>query len=165
MANEEIITGLRNAIDHGDSLQKAVEIMINSGYNALEVKEASKYIGGGSLHMQQPKPEEHLTMPSKKPGFLSKLKPNFSKKPKQQIKAPIQKPQPAPQTQQVQQPMQSLNQQPQQSKPLAKQLQKIKPKGRSHLKEIILVAVLLALIGILTMTIIFRSSILGWFSG
>ena len=45
------------------------------------------------------------------------------------------------------------------------QLQKIKPKGRSHLKEIILVAVLLALIGILTMTIIFRSSILGWFSG
>ena len=43
--DEEILTGLRNAIEHGESLQEAMQVMVNSGYGAREVQEASKFIG------------------------------------------------------------------------------------------------------------------------
>lgn len=65
MVNEEIITALKNAIEHGDALQVAAQILVNSGYNAKEVEEASRYIGGVSLNLQ-PRPDENLTMATKK---------------------------------------------------------------------------------------------------
>ena len=63
--------------------------MINSGYNANEVQESSKYLGTGSLSMQEKKPEEELVMPEQKKSLTSKLK--FwgnSKKPTNQIPKP-----------------------------------------------------------------------------
>ena len=74
MPNEDIITALKNAIDHGDSLESAKQIMISSGYNAREVEEASQFIGGGVISSQQPTPQETLIMPNKKPSLMSKLK-------------------------------------------------------------------------------------------
>jgi len=174
MPSEEIITGLRNAITHGESLQNAMQVMINSGYNPAEVKEASRFIGAGAMQMQQPKPDEQLIMPEKKKKiplkFLSKLK-FWEKKTKQSQVQPIQE---QPQPQQLQpikeqsqqfpspQPIQQISPQ-QQTKPLSKQLQKIKPKT-SHLKEIILLVILLMLIGLLITTIVFREKILAWFA-
>src|SRR4030042_4473765 len=73
MPNEEIISALRNAIDHGESLQFAVQIMINSGYNSNEVQEASKFVGGIS-NIHEPTPEEQLTMPEEKKNLSSKFK-------------------------------------------------------------------------------------------
>ncbi|MFA7707362.1 MAG: hypothetical protein WCX73_00260 [Candidatus Pacearchaeota archaeon] len=73
MPNEEIISALRNAIEHGDSLQEAIQIMINSGYNLEEVHEASRFIGG-TLSLHETKSGEHLTMPEEKKSFSSKLK-------------------------------------------------------------------------------------------
>ena len=54
---------------------------------------------------------------------------------------------------------------PTQSQTLTQQLQGIRPKKKSYFKEIMLVAVLLVLIGVLTITILFRQTILGWFGG
>ena len=39
MVAEEIITSLRNAVEHGDSLESAIQLAINSGYNAKDVQE------------------------------------------------------------------------------------------------------------------------------
>jgi lipopolysaccharide export LptBFGC system permease protein LptF len=76
MVNEDILTALKNAIARGESMQLAAKVLINSGYNAKEVLEASKFIGAGSLH--QIEPEETLVMPNEK-GFMNKLKNKFSK--------------------------------------------------------------------------------------
>jgi len=104
MPNQEIVTGLKNAIDHGDSLQNAMQIMMNSGYNPAEVQEASKFFGAGIIGAYQPKPEEQLTMPNKKPGVFSRLKPGAKKAP------PIQSPQPQIQQAQTKQPIQQIPQ-------------------------------------------------------
>ena len=69
MPNEEIITGLRNAVEYGESLHEAMQIMINSGYNPAEVQEASRFVGGGILESHIPKPEENLMFPEKKSFF------------------------------------------------------------------------------------------------
>lgn len=182
--NQEIITSLKNAIEHGDSLENAIQIMINSGYNPQEVQEASKYIPGVTPKLQ-PKPEEQLTMPGKprkeKKSFFSKLN-IFKKKseptqqkliqpqtPSQQIQQQptrqiSMQPQPLQQTR-PQSPIQPILQKSQQNQPLAKQLSQIKPKKHSYLKEIILLTILIILIGALIATIIYRDEILRFFSG
>ena len=109
MPNEEIFSALKNAIDHGESLESAVQIMIDSGYNSEEVQEASKFIGG-TLSMQEVSPEEQLTMPEEKKTFTSKFK--FWGKDKKQDQTPqiIQTQQPQTQQKPMQQPIQQLPQ-------------------------------------------------------
>jgi|SRR3989344_8308317 len=48
MANEEIISGLKNAIERGFSLDSAVRSFINSGYSPSEVQEAASMISSGA---------------------------------------------------------------------------------------------------------------------
>jgi hypothetical protein len=157
MPNQEILTGLKNAVDHGENLQTAMQIMINSGYNPQEVQEASRLIGSGALHTQKPKPEEQLTMPEKKKSFFSKLL--FWKKSKQEISRPTP-------PKQVEQPVEIQTQTPITSVPqpqLSKQLKQIKPKKKSYIKEIILLIILLVLITVLILSFVFKDTILGWF--
>lgn len=189
MVNEEIITGLRNAVEHGENLYDAMQIMMNSGYPPQEVQEASRYVSGGTLHMQQPTPEEHLTMPDQKSRLLrmafwknqqtsqpkitqqSTIQQNQVQQIQKPMQQPIQKPQPIQQIQQNSQPAEQFQvqqaQQPkiqQSSVPLTKQLEKIGPRKPSHIKEITLLIVLLILIAVLIATILFKNTILGWFS-
>ncbi|MBR9704717.1 hypothetical protein GOV12_04850, partial [Candidatus Pacearchaeota archaeon] len=98
MVNEDIITSLRNAITHGESLDSAMNTAIASGYSKRDVDEAARYVGGSVISSQNPRSGESLTMPNKR-GF-------FSKKPKN---PPVRKRQ-----QQPQQPQQQSQQQPQQ---------------------------------------------------
>ncbi|MGV8151542.1 MAG: hypothetical protein ACP5OG_00520 [Candidatus Nanoarchaeia archaeon] len=91
MVNEDILTGLRNAIERGDNLENASRVMINSGYNQREVEEASRFIGSGVLTMQAMKNDEHLAMPNKKSFFG--LFSNKAKKPQNPV--PVNK-SPAP---------------------------------------------------------------------
>lgn len=58
MVNENILTALQNSINKGDNLQTAKSIMINSGYDANEVEEASNFIGGNFTQNVQPRPGE-----------------------------------------------------------------------------------------------------------
>ena len=48
MVREEILTGLKNAVERGQSIEKAVQSMISAGYNPAEVNEAVSYINLGS---------------------------------------------------------------------------------------------------------------------
>jgi hypothetical protein len=45
--SEEIIAGIRNAMERGASLQQAVQSFLNAGYNAYDVREAERAISGG----------------------------------------------------------------------------------------------------------------------
>jgi hypothetical protein len=47
MPREEIITGLKNALERNQSLEKAMQSMISAGYDANEVREASQYVNIG----------------------------------------------------------------------------------------------------------------------
>jgi hypothetical protein len=49
MVREEILTGLKNAVERGQSIEKAVQSMISAGYNPTEVNEAVSYINLGSI--------------------------------------------------------------------------------------------------------------------
>ena len=44
---DEIISGLRNAMNHGSSLEQAVRSFINAGYNSQEVQESARIISSG----------------------------------------------------------------------------------------------------------------------
>lgn len=48
MVRSDIFAGLKNALDRGESLQKAKKVLINSGYDAKEVEEVAFYITGGT---------------------------------------------------------------------------------------------------------------------
>lgn len=187
MVTEEVVTGLRNAVEHGESLQDAMQIMMNSGYSPIEVQEASKYVGGGAVHLQQSNSEGNLVMPSQKSRISNMAfwrNKKLVQQPVQQPKinqiqqSPIQQPQTQQfQQQQIKQTMQQqeveqfpVQQIPQfspthqSSLPLTKQLEKIRPPRPSPLKEIILLIILMALIGLLVATILYKDTILAWFS-
>ena len=72
MVNEDILTALRNSIERGESLEKSVKILINSGYNPKEVQEASKFVSSGIIYNEK-KPDENLIMPNKKSFFQIKF--------------------------------------------------------------------------------------------
>lgn len=45
MVNEDIVTALRNAVERGETLQNAMNMLISSGYPPSEVQDASKFVG------------------------------------------------------------------------------------------------------------------------
>ncbi len=47
MVRQDILTGLRNALERGHSLEQAQKTLYNSGYSARDINEASRYLAGG----------------------------------------------------------------------------------------------------------------------
>jgi len=62
MAKEEIVASLQNAVNRGESLERAIQTMITAGYPAAEVQDSARYVGMGiigkmpqnSMPLQQP---------------------------------------------------------------------------------------------------------------
>jgi hypothetical protein len=190
MVNEDIVTALKNSVEHGETLQEAIEILISSGYPSNEVYEASKFVGG-FVPIQQPiMPEKELIMPEKK-NFLTNIfkksqnKENLSKNFVQNERLytkentlsspnePFNKPSPSsPQVIQNMQPQTSSlknitnlgNNYINPQNTLSEQLKKIPLNKPWRLKEIILLITLLLLIVILIMTIFFKEVIINFFS-
>ena len=62
MVRQDIVAGLRNALERGYSLEQAKKTLLNSGYNQGDVLEAANYLTGGlgtqpehhELNEQQP---------------------------------------------------------------------------------------------------------------
>lgn len=156
MANEEILTSLRNAVARGESLENAKSVLINSGYNAKEVEESSQYVGQTAPNLSSQKPGEELAMPEKK-SIIPNL---FNKKPdsKEDLVKPLEK-----ENISVKKTADNIKNEINETGLLSKELEKIGPKKPSHAKEIILLIVLLMLIGIFTLTIVFRDNILKLF--
>ena len=60
---EDIIAGLKNALERGESLEKAVQSFINAGYNPAEVREAAESLSQGSMSISNPE-AERLQLPA-----------------------------------------------------------------------------------------------------
>lgn len=48
MVREDIVRGLKNAIDRGEPIEKAVKSFISAGYNSVEVEQAAQSIINGA---------------------------------------------------------------------------------------------------------------------
>jgi neutral trehalase len=51
MVREEIVAALKNAIDRGENLQKAMQSIISAGYDPREVQEAARYTNNSILNL------------------------------------------------------------------------------------------------------------------
>jgi hypothetical protein len=58
--NTEILTGLKNAVSRGQTIQSAVQSMVSAGYNSNEVQDAARYVNISSAPVQNPIKEEKL---------------------------------------------------------------------------------------------------------
>jgi len=50
---EDIIAGLKNAFERGESMEKAVQAFISAGYNQVEVEEAAKSLSSSQTQQKQ----------------------------------------------------------------------------------------------------------------
>lgn len=53
---EEIIGGLKNALDRGESIEKAVKSFVSAGYNPAEVRAAADMVSRGATSVIATKP-------------------------------------------------------------------------------------------------------------
>ena len=87
MVNEEIVTALRNAIDRGETLESAANILIISGYNDKEVIEASQFVPNIFSSQQinnqktQSTPEIFNQEPHQQVGYQESLSNNQANQP------------------------------------------------------------------------------------
>ena len=77
MLNQEILGGLRHAINRGESLEKAMLSFYNAGYRKEEIEEAAKFILSGEVPVSVVK-EEQKTYPKEghKGNFLTNSAPD-----------------------------------------------------------------------------------------
>lgn len=54
MVSEEIIGGLKNAMEHGYSIEQAIQSFINAGYSSQDVQEAAASLRYGAMQIMQP---------------------------------------------------------------------------------------------------------------
>ena len=45
MARQDLISAIRNALERGESIEKAKQALINAGYNRTEIEEAARVLG------------------------------------------------------------------------------------------------------------------------
>jgi len=137
MEKEEIIAGLRQAIERGHSLEQAKQSFLNAGYNSREVEEAAASISGVLTEFPEIHSSDYQQQQSQQTqqSFLSKQP--------QQAKLQFQ-PQPIQQFQPIQQ-----YQQPKKSRKLI----------------IFLIIFLLILIAGLIATIFFKEKIVNFIMG
>jgi len=126
MVNEDILTSIKNAVEHGDSVQAAIATAIASGYNPKEVQEAAQFVSQGTLSSLQTKPEEHLVMPNKKSFFSRAPK---TPAPTQPVAQPASRPVAQPTSQ-----VQPIQQRPAQVQPIPVQTSSL-PEDYSQIKR------------------------------
>ena len=101
MVREDILSGLQNAIERGDSIEEAARSFVNSGYTKAEVQEAVSFLNKGAIsQLEKPKQtsgliyeeKKLLIKPKQKPQIKEPLKEQFSESPptpSQKLKEPI----------------------------------------------------------------------------
>jgi len=174
MVAEEIVTSLRNAVDHGDSLENAMQLAISSGYNSRDVQEAAQFVSGGAINFNL-KPGEQLSMPAQKKLISGNPVANQmtqQNKFLQPLNQPITN-----QINTIRQDDQAIkqnisygsiysspsNQQIQSSPSFYNEVSSIQPR-ESYGKEIVLFCFLIFLIGVLISSFLFKEQILIFFS-
>ncbi len=187
MVKEEVIAGIKNAIERGYTLEQAKQTFINAGYNQNEIESAVASIGGimtqfprpPQLKSQQPKPPQ-IPAPLLAPLSPPLPAPLPVKQIQIQQKQPLQSPQPLQSTQSSQSfqplPRQQLPRQPwlnlnHQAKPaiqpvMQQAIQPATPSEKSRLKllTIILIIIITILASLFVLTIFFNEALTNFLS-
>tara|TARA_Y100000310_G_C20687731_1_gene820201 strand:+ start:1535 stop:2191 length:657 start_codon:yes stop_codon:yes gene_type:complete len=61
---DEIVSGIKNAIDRGSTMDQAVNSFINAGYNPVEVKQAASFLTSGATSIAGPNQQDVQKLPS-----------------------------------------------------------------------------------------------------
>jgi hypothetical protein len=61
MVREDLVAGLRNALEKGESLESAKYSFISAGYPPNEVEEAARYASSGQAVQPSPAPQQPAT--------------------------------------------------------------------------------------------------------
>lgn len=185
MVNEEIVGGLKSALERGQSLQRAMMTLYNSGYKKEEIEEAVRTLMEFSSETQLQPPVKtipKITEIKQAPQVLTTPKTIKSFPELQPYKKPINSQQPKPLVAQRLE-LQRLKQQVQEQSiqiPISKSLpiqkvssyeqpklkEKIKEKGEPREKIIIFILVffLIFLIGLLGLIFLFKQQLIDFFS-
>jgi|GEM_PF-1616881 len=78
MIREDIYGGLKNALDRGEDLEKAVRTFVNAGYPESDVREAAQAIASGNRPSEFPEIPQIKNIPKKKTDSVSSQR--FSEK-------------------------------------------------------------------------------------
>jgi len=135
--NEEILGGLKSAIERGNSLKRAMMTFFNAGYKKEEIEEAARFLNESGI--SQPS----ATIPSVSPTVKKPLTTD------NQLEVPQMK-EPIPNQQQVQVVTQKVSN------------YEDDPKDKSLI--FILVGVLVFLLGVLISIFIFKNELINFFS-
>ncbi len=168
MVNEEILSGLKNALERGESLKKAMMTFFNSGYKKEEISEAAKVLENyrpevqsqqppfqPTTQPQSPVPSQPIQHPYQSPQQFPQQPQFFPQQPQGQF------PQPFPQ-QPIQQP---YPQQPYQQYPNQGVSSYGEPDKKNKTVVFLLIFVLVFLVGLLVTIFLFREELVNFFSG
>jgi len=75
MVEQEVLAGLKNALDRGQPLEKAIQSLINAGYNPAEVRQAAQEASTSILHHISNSEEQEKIKEIPKKSFFSKQTP------------------------------------------------------------------------------------------
>ena len=68
MTKDEIVSGLKNAVERGSTIEQAVQSFINAGYNPVEVRQAADFMSSGATSIStQPMPQQFPPTPQQFP--------------------------------------------------------------------------------------------------
>jgi len=157
MVREDILGGLRSALNRGESIKQAALSFLNAGYKQEEIDEAARVLE--AERVQQP-----VQQPPIQPWQVQQLQPTTQVQQPKVVQKVSAYGQPA-------QPIQSVQPQPiQQPVPPVSVPQRVsaygqapeKPKGKAVV--FILVALLLVLLGILAAVFFFKNEIMNFFN-
>ncbi len=175
MPNEEIIGGLKSALERGQSLQEAMMSLFNSGYKKEEIEEAARNLMQQRAEIQaQPQPpiktpetsqikQTPKTLPSKKETFQ---KPQPKSIPQQQIPSPPKKTisQKKETETQKTKPQQVSKQKPVQKISSYEQPKQKEKKPKEKIIIFTLIFLLVFLVGLLGVIFLFKQQLINFFS-
>jgi hypothetical protein len=145
---DEIIAGIKNGLERGESLDQAMQTFINAGYKSVEIREAANSLTGGTTPIMT---GAQNTVSASSPSELTPLQTTQAGQPQS---TPANQTDTSPN--QANAPPATLPSIPSISK---------NPVGKTDTKKmILLVALLLFLVGILIASILFKDPILKAFS-
>jgi hypothetical protein len=183
MTNEEIVGGIRIALERGESLKRAMMTFFNAGYKKEEIEEAARFVNENpteypktsSVVQVQKKglfgqtikekiPEKKII--SSQPIVVPQAPIQSSSQPAQQIVSNYgeQLSIPANNNPQVKQIISNYGEKQNLSQPVQKVSNYIDGKSKDKIIVIILIALLIFLLGLLASIFLFKTEIINFFS-
>jgi hypothetical protein len=161
--NEEILGGLKSAIDRGESLKRAMMTFYNSGYKKEEIEEAARFL---NERPAETKPQTQVVVVKPKPKLFGNL---FQKKPEQKPVPPKEVSIPTAPVEPVSKPspqiVSSYGEKPEQ-KPVQKisSYEKQEKNPKDKILIAVLITILIILFAILAGIFLFKQQIINFFS-